>query len=83
MTFTDYVCNNTIYVTGSAINKKNGKQMSYPSLEIGSNKSKKVILQYEMNNLTQNDIYTIVIHLTNPFNVTEDQDNTIICKGPN
>ena len=81
MKFADYECNNTIYVTGNAINNEDGKQMSYPSLEINSNKSKEMTLHYEMTNLTQNSIYTIVIHLTNFFNITEDQDSIIIRKG--
>ena len=83
MTFADYECNNTIYVTGSAINNEDGKQISYSFLETNSNKSKEIILHYEMNNLTQNGIYTIVIHVTDFFNVTEAQDNIKICKGSN
>ena len=81
MTFADHLCNDTIYVTGSAINNKDGKQMSYPSLEISSNKSKEIILKYSMTNLTKNSIYTITIHVTDFFDLTEAQDNVTICKG--
>ena len=78
MTFADYKCNNTIYVTGSAINNKDGKQMSYPSLEINSNKSKEIILKYNMTNLKQSSRYTIGIYVTDL--ITEARDNITICK---
>ena len=80
MTFTDYVCDNTIYVKGIAINKKGGKQMIYPLLEINSNKSKNIILKYNMTNLNQSSRYTIGIYVTNFYNTTEAQDNITICK---
>ena len=81
MTFADYLCNNTIYVTGSAINNTDGKQMIYPSLEIKSNKLKEIILKYNMTNLKQSSRYTIGIYVTDLYNITEDQDNITICKG--
>ena len=84
MTFADYVCNNTIYVTGSAINKvEDRKKKFYPSLEINSNKSREIILKYNMTNLKQSSRYTIEIHVTDFYNTTEAQDNITICKGSN
>ena len=83
MNFTNYLCNDTIYVTGSAINNTDGKQMIYPSLEINSNKSKEIILKYNMTNLKQFMKYIVGIYVTDLFNVTEAQDNITICKGSN
>ena len=83
MTFADYVCNNTIYVRGSAINEKNGKQMLYPSLKFNSNNLKEIIMHYKMTNLMQNSIYTIGIYVSDLFNVTKAQNNITIRKGSN
>ena len=83
MTFINHLCNNTIYVTGSAINNTDGKQMSYPSLEANSNKSKEIILKYNMTNLKQSSRYTIEIYVTDLYNTTEAQDTLTICKGSN
>ena len=80
MNFTDYLCNDTIFVHGSAINNEDGKQMIYPSLEINSNKSKEIILKYNMTNLKQSNRYIIGIDVTDFYNTTEVQDNIKICK---
>ena len=55
--------------------------MIYPSLEINSNKSKEIILKYNMTNLKQSSRYTIEIHVMDLFSITEAQDNVTICKG--
>lgn len=81
MIFADYECNDTIFVYGSAINNEVGKQMIYPSVEINSNKSKEIILKYNMTNLNQSSRYTIGIYVTDLYNTTEAQDNITICKG--
>ena len=50
--------------------------MPYPQLII----SNETWVEYNMTNLESSSIYKIEIYLINSFNISEDQDNTTICK---
>ena len=56
---------------------KNEKLMLYPPLMIISNET---WVKYNMTDLEPSSTYKIEIDLINSFNISEDQDNTTICK---
>ena len=74
------MCSEHVHINGTAVNIKDGHTFLYPPLKIISSDQEEIVVNYNITQLQPYSMYEIRIFLINSLNITEDQDNIIVCK---